>query len=474
MSVAEYHISCTTCNGQGKIKGKISAKAKRAYEHALNQYQQQPAGVMPTKPKGPELICNQCKGTGLIISHLPPNVLDDRYPKVAIIGAGIGGMTLAVACYQRGIPFTLFERDSDFNARSQGYGLTLQQASKALKALGINQLSEGIVSTKHIVHDTTGNIVGEWGMRTWVKEDEVKNSKKKNIHIARQGLRLAIYKQLFSDQHIKWGYQLISYEEKPDHQLSLTFKVNDAVYQENFDLVVGADGIRSKVRKSIIDDTKSPLRYLNCMVILGICAMKDLSALSTPLLDGATVFQTANGNDRIYVMPFDHQHVMWQLSFPIEETAAIDLNRSGNNALKAAAIALTRWHVPIPQIVDATPEAFISGYPVYDRALINADVFDGVGNVTLIGDAAHPMSPFKGQGANQAILDAIALARQITKGCKSDDWKTKGLRTTVLQPYEADMIARSAVKVNGSAAAAAILHTDKVLIAGNMTRGSLA
>jgi hypothetical protein len=56
-----------------------------------------------------------------------------------------------------------YERDDRFEARSQGYGLTLQQASKAIKGLGIASLESGVVSTKHIVHNTEGKVLGEWG-----------------------------------------------------------------------------------------------------------------------------------------------------------------------------------------------------------------------------------------------------------------------------------------------------------------------
>lgn len=63
-------------------------------------------------------ICDYCQGSGLINSEKPTSP-DASYPHVAIIGGGIGGVALAVACFHRGIPFTLYERDKSFDARSQ-------------------------------------------------------------------------------------------------------------------------------------------------------------------------------------------------------------------------------------------------------------------------------------------------------------------------------------------------------------------
>ncbi|RZK10506.1 MAG: FAD-dependent monooxygenase, partial [Flavobacterium sp.] len=187
-----------------------------------------------------------------------------------------------------------------------------------------------------------------------------------------------------------------------------------------------------------------------------------------------TVFQTANGNERIYMMPFDADSIMWQLSFPMSEKEAKKLSAKGAEALKEEASRRTQWHAPIPQIINATLANHISGYPVYDRELLSSELLKKAGKATLIGDAAHPMSPFKGQGANQALLDALSLAREIYKQCQpQSQWRKTGIRATVLTAFETEMIKRSAVKVEDSAAAAQFLHSEIALYKGNEPRGKV-
>jgi 2-polyprenyl-6-methoxyphenol hydroxylase-like FAD-dependent oxidoreductase len=226
------------------------------------------------------------------------------------------------------------------------------------------------------------------------------------------------------------------------------------------------------MRKLLIGDDITPLRYLDCIVILGICPLNNLKNIESSLLDSATVFQTANGNERIYMMPYDSDTVMWQLSFPMSEKEAKELSAKGTKALKEEACRRTQWHDPIPQILAATQEAQISGYPVYDRELLKPELLEKGTKVTLIGDAAHPMSPFKGQGANQALLDALALARAISKGCNPlSPWREFGIRKSVLTEFETEMLERSASKVKSSAEAAKLLHSEIVLHEGNGPRG---
>ena len=174
------------------------------------------------------------------------------------------------------------------------------------------------------------------------------------------------------------------------------------------------------------------------------------------------------------MMPYSADSIMWQLSFPMSEDKAIALSNLGHSALKAEACRRTQWHSPIPEIMARTDEILISGYPVYDRELLEPRHFLNQPFSTLIGDAAHPMSPFKGQGANQALLDALSLARKIQLNCRpKSNWRAIGIRKAVLNEFEEEMIHRSATKVKDSAEAAKFLHSDTVLHPSNKPRGHI-
>lgn len=501
---------CSDCLGRGKKSKRLRKKVRLRYQRELDEFEKSNSeGPAPVRPKAHLDTCSNCNGSGLISSAIQPlsnheatneahkELNTESYPHVAIIGGGIGGVALAVACLHRGIPFTLYERDSGFEARSQGYGLTLQQASRAIEGLGVFSLEEGVVSTRHVVHTTAGKVIGEWGIRRWGPSDTKTAPKRTNVHIARQSLRLELLEQLGGHDAVQWGHQLVDFKESAaaaegknkgkDNGMDLSFQVKNEsdgkseIKHVHADLVVGADGIRSSVRKLLVGDDASPLNYLGCIAILGICPLANIVDLDADvdraLLDSATVFQTANGNERIYIMPYSEDSVMWQLSFPMSEQDAKALSAQGPEALKEEAYRRCQWHDPIPQILAATQATLISGYPVYDRAVLESELLqpgllERGDQVTLIGDAAHPMSPFKGQGANQALLDALALARGIARGCRPlSQWRKVGIRENVLAEFEAEMLQRSAKKVKDSAEAADFLHSDIVLHEGDEPRG---
>lgn len=466
-----YWTICPKCYGSGKKSLRLRKKSRLRYQIAINEFEKaRSEGKAAVRPKITQYLCNNCSGSGLIPASSHPIADLENYPHVAIIGAGIGGVALAVACLHRGIPFTLYERDISFDARAQGYGLTLQQASNAIKGLGLFFLKDGGNSTRHVVHTTDGKEIIEWGRRTHANKTE--SPKRKNVHIPRQALRLALLEQLGEHDAVKWGHHLVGFKQCEDKGVELSFQVNGEMKNAKADLVVGADGVRSVVRSLLIGEDITPLRYLGYVVILGICSLEALKGVESSLLDSATVFQTVNGHERIYVMPYSLDSVMWQLSFPMPEKEAKALSAGGAQALKEEACRRAQWHKPIPQILSKTLPSQITGYPVYDRELLEPKLLKKAGAVTLIGDAAHPMSPFKGQGANQALLDALLLARNISIACTPlSKWREIGVREIVLTEFEEEMLARSASKVKDSAEVVELLHSKVVLREGDGPKG---
>ena len=153
-----YWTVCEECNGEGKKRRRLRKTIRLRYQMELDEFEENNCeGFAPIRPKGHLSICVKCNGSGLISSVSKPLADVGNYPHIAIIGGGIGGVALAVACLHRGIPFTLYERDKSFDVRSQGYGLTLQQASKAIEGFGILNLEEGIVST--LLPSSVSNVV---------------------------------------------------------------------------------------------------------------------------------------------------------------------------------------------------------------------------------------------------------------------------------------------------------------------------
>ncbi len=464
-----YWTICSECQGCGRKDLKLRKKARLRYQIATDEFNKNVAeGKESVRPKITQYLCDRCNGCGLLEAANHP-VVDKNYPHVAIIGAGIGGVALAVACLHRGIPFTLYERDTSFDARAQGYGLTLQQASNAIKGLGLFSLKDAAHSSRHVVHTTQGKEIIEWGMRTHGNYN--KSPRRKNVHIPRQTLRLQLLEQVADD--VQWGHRLLSFKQCEDSKIELHFQVNGEIRSTQADLVVGADGIHSAVRSLLLGKDALPLRYLGYVVILGICPIDALKGVESTLLDVNTVFQTVNGYERIYVMPYSGDAIMWQFSFPMQEGDAKLLSAEGATALKNEALQRAKeWHTPVPQILSATLPEQVTGYPVYDRELLSAKVMNTFGPFTLIGDAAHPMSPFKGQGANQALLDALALARKIATACNlQPNWREKGVREVVLTEFEEEMLARSSTKVRDSAEAVELLHSKGVLRDGDGPKG---
>ena len=403
-----------------------------------------------------------------------------------------------------------------------------------------------------------------------------------NVHVPRQKLR-EILMQKIDPTNVQWNKKLRSIEViNEKEKANAGFDIANETHSESGNFVrvsfedgssaevsalIGADGIYSTVRSrleallqnstachstiSSLTPAPSPnkLKYLGLMVILGI-APNEVSPHDMTESSKAAAFTTRvqcqwlDGETRVFSMPYDANHTMWQLSFPCEEQVAQQLsglpltvtsthtqsgssvtatgpgsNTTEDSRRSAVSICLKEealkrcagWDSKLIALLSRADPSLVSGHPVYDRdpdALNCLSSENTQGDrkqrsdggdsnmtkqtptdwpVTLLGDAAHPMSPFKGQGANQAILDALALSKAISSSSlfavpkfsipsKNSAAQTTGRRSIAenLRLYEADMYAKGAEKVQRSRDAAYYLHHECALAEGDVTRAKAA
>ena len=380
--------------------------------------------------------------------------------------------------------------------------------------LGLDNLdAHCLSSSRHVVLDAdTGERVASWGRGLHgaaITGDEVpagvrssKGSTRRNVHIARSSLRSAL---LSSRNHtpVHWGKEVLDFHQTSDDELTVEFTDGSTILTN---LLVGCDGVHSKIRSNVYPPLNDPypITPANVTVALGIFSPASIKASNNnnplaDLLDFRTVIQIADGRrSRIYLQPYDSSHYMWQFSYLDEPTRDIVHCHQGQvrprqtpNAILNKVTKLTQnWHnhnSSLLPIFSSTPPELISAYSIVDRPLPpnfrpatnNNDNYKGDGHalITFLGDAAHPMTPFKGWGANAALADGLELGRVIARsGVGGDDGNGNG-RTTlgrdVLKEFEESMLKRVRVKVRKSREAAVKLHSECVLERANVARGSI-
>ena len=287
-----------------------------------------------------------------------------------------------------------------------------------------------------------------------------------NLRIPRQDLRQMLIDRLQTNT-IVWGRKLTGYTEA-NEKVKLTFADGETF---TCDLLVGTDGIRSVIRKQR-DETetksRSELEYIGVSVIIGI------STAQHPLINQQG-FYVLDGRHRLFTMPFQARdgittHTMWQLSFSgMTEKESLDLKGTGSSGVVQEALKRTEgWFTPVHDLINDTPLQEIWCTPLYDRMScpLKQRHKQYESRVTVLGDACHPMSMFKGQGANMALEDGPLLASWLDKpGLDSKNILTR------LRCFEREMLSRTLPKVSASREAANILHNEEILEDSELVKG---
>lgn len=309
--------------------------------------------------------------------------------EVLIVGAGIGGLTLAQGLLLHGIPFQIFERAAAFHP--VGAGITVQSnAMRALKTLALDSAvaGAGSVPDAAAILDWQGRVLSRVSLKALAHRV---GAPIVTLHRAR--LHEVLLRGIPKDR-LHLGAHVVGVSQTAT-EVELRLQGRPSVQGC---LLVGADGLHSRVR-SVFWGEEAPL-YSGYTSWRGVCSAE---ALQQPQLTS----ESWGRGKRFGIVPVGHGEVYW-FATANEPPGGSD----PEGARQAVMSRFASWHAPIPALVEATDEGRIIRTDISDRRPMRTW---SQGRVTLLGDAAHPMTPNLGQGGCQAIEDAVALASELSK-----------------------------------------------------------
>ena len=335
-------------------------------------------------------------------------LLDNK--KVAIVGGGPGGLTLARLLQLQNVNVKVYERDFDKNARVQGAPLDMHDNS-GLAAIHKAQLFEEFRNNfmpgadKMLLLDENATVHYS-DHDTNVDEDF--DNEHFRPEIDRGALRKILLESL-KPETIVWNSHFLSMEPQNEGWL-LHFKNSESVYA---DLVIGSDGANSKIRP-YITDIKS--FYSGITMLEGnIYDSKKSAPVMHSLLNGGKIM--AFGNEKNILMGQKAGGVLgFYASFKTPESwitnSQLDFNDNAQ-VLEWFKTQYPEWSPVWYELFENVSSGFI---PRPINCMPLDQNWATLPNVTIIGDAAHVMPPFAGEGANMAMRDALDLSESLTSG----------------------------------------------------------
>lgn len=347
--------------------------------------------------------------------------------EVAIVGAGVGGLVLALSLHQAGISCRVYEAVDQI--RPLGVGINvLPHATKELDELGLLPRLDAVgVRTKESIFFTRH---GQYVYNEPAGLDAGYAWPQYSIHRGdlQMALLAAVQERLGLDSVVT-GHRCTGVTQTDRHiEASFEDGEGQALEPVRAAIVVGCDGIHSALRKQLYPDEGAP-RYSGVNMWRGVTVRK-------PFLTGASMVRAgwlAHGKMVIYPIRNDidgqgSQLINWVAEIETPARTQRDWTRKGR--LEDFFPAFADWHfdwLDVAGLIQDADEIF--EYPMVDQDPLPTWT---QGLLTLLGDAAHPMVPRGSNGAGQAIVDARYLAGQL---------KQRGLGNAALMDYDRARVA---------------------------------
>jgi len=318
--------------------------------------------------------------------------------QIAIIGAGIGGMTAAVTLAQKGFKVKVFEQAPELS--EVGAGLTVTpNATKGLIYLGLGEAMNKI----GMAHDLQG-------VRHYQTKEIIVPLKRGKHMLEKYGAyqfqvhRADIHDILIEslEKHspgcVSIDHQLVGIDQKSD-RVKLIFN-NQAEYECDF--VIGADGTRSAVRKSILGNDEP--EFSGYVAWRGVVPTDGLDESDFDECGSCAFISPGRVFARYLIR--DAKEYNYVAFLATDEWA--EEGWSIPSKVETVLETFSDYNQQVKNIISATPPEGCYKWGIFTRQPIAKWSSE---RVTLLGDAAHPLEPFMGQGASMAIEDGVVLGR---------------------------------------------------------------
>lgn len=354
-------------------------------------------------------------------------------PRIAIIGAGPAGCILARLLLNASIPVTVFEGEKSIDFRSQGGTLDLhtQTGQRALREAGLYD-----EFLKYARFDGEALSVVDKSLQAYLKVGGTggEKSSRGRPEIDRSQLRNIVLASL-PEGVVRWGSRLRSVD--PEDR-TMHFEHGD---EKGFDLLIGADGAWSKVRP-LVSSAHPTFTGLGGFDLVIRDAAEKHPEISK-FVNRGSIFAVSDGVGITIQQRGDHSLTVYAYSVEGDadwmKTCGYDVHDPAE-VKKALLERFHDWDPLFKDMIRATDDSHIVARSMF--ALPVDHKWETKPGVTLIGDAAHLMSPFAGEGVNLAMDDALRLSREIIQA-SSSGYNSDKLVAGVKR-FEADMNRRAA------------------------------
>jgi len=369
---------------------------------------------------------------------------------IAIVGGGPGGLTLAKLLELKGVNVKVYERDADKNARVQGSPLDLHDESglAALRKAGLLEAFKANfmpgADKQLILNERAEVFFSDHDVKT---EEDFENSNFRP-EIDRGALRRILLASL-QPTTVIWNSHFVSMERENQGWL-LHFKNNSPVYA---DIVIAADGANSKIRPYLTDI--KPFYSGVTMLEGNIYDAENTAPNIHKLLRGGKIMAFGNKKNILMGQKANGQ-IGFYFSFKTAENWANNNKLNYNDQTQMLdwfRVSYPEWSNIWHELLESAVSPFIPR-PIYCMPLDQH--WEALTNLTMIGDAAHVMPPFAGEGVNMAMLDALELSECLTAD------KHTNLKEAI-STYETNMRKRASAIAKESLDNGELMHAENAL-----------